>query len=330
MTPAVVAAVLAAALTHATWNALAHGIRDQLLAFTLVGSGGALCGAALACFAPLPAAGAWPPLLFSAALHVVYQALLMRSFRMGEFGQMYPIARGTAPLVVTVLAAVFVHEMPDGWQLAGVLLASTGLVGVALWGLRGAGRSPHAGSGSGDAVSGSGDAASGSGDAAAGSGDAAAGSGDAASGSGTGAGPQWPALTAAVCTGLAIASYTVVDGVGVRAAGSPLGYIAWLMLLEGLAIPVWALLTRRRALVAELRPVALRGLLGGALSVLAYGLVLWAQTRAPLAPVAALRESSIIAGAAIGALFFKERFGWPRTAASVLMVGGIALMLHGT
>ncbi|MEW2221960.1 DMT family transporter [Streptomyces sp. NPDC006990] len=321
MTPIVVAAVLAAALTHATWNALAHGIRDQLLAFTLVGSGGALCGAALACFAPLPAAEAWPPLLFSAALHVVYQALLMRSFRMGEFGQMYPIARGTAPLVVTVLAAVFVHEMPDGWQLAGVLLASAGLVGVALWGLRGAGRSPE---------SGSGDAASGPGEAGTGSGDAASGPGEAASGSGTGAGPQWPALTAAVCTGLAIASYTVVDGVGVRAAGSPLGYIAWLMLLEGLAIPVWALLTRRRALVAGLRPVALRGLLGGALSVLAYGLVLWAQTRAPLAPVAALRESSIIAGAAIGALFFKERFGWPRTAASVLMVGGIALMLHGT
>ncbi|MFI7242848.1 DMT family transporter [Streptomyces qinglanensis] len=334
MTPTVVAAVLAAALTHATWNALAHGIRDQLLAFTLVGSGGALCGAALACFVPLPAAGAWPPLLFSAALHVVYQALLMRSFRMGEFGQMYPIARGTAPLVVTVLAAVFVHEMPDGWQLAGVLLASAGLVGVALWGLRGAGRSPHAGSGSaadsGGAASDVDDAVSDVDDAVSGSGDAVSGSDGVPSGSGTSAGPQWPALTAAVCTGLAIASYTVVDGVGVRAAGSPLGYIAWLMLLEGLAIPVWALLTRRRALVAELRPVALRGLLGGALSVLAYGLVLWAQTRAPLAPVAALRESSIIAGAAIGALFFKERFGWPRTAASVLMVGGIALMLHGT
>lgn len=282
----VVAAVLAAALTHATWNALAHGIRDQLLAFTLVGGGGALCGALLACFAPLPAAGAWPALLVSAVLHVVYQALLMRSFRMGEFGQMYPIARGTAPLVVTVLAAVFVHEMPDAWQLAGVLLASVGLVGVALWGLR--------------------------------------------TGVGAAAGPQWPALTAAVCTGLAIASYTVVDGVGVRASGTSLGYIAWLMLLEGLPIPLWALATRRGELAAQLRPIALRGLMGGALSMLAYGLVLWAQTRAPLAPVAALRESSIIAGAAIGALFFKERFGWPRTAASVLMVGGIALMLHGS
>lgn len=286
MTPIVVVAVLAAAIIHASWNALAHGIRDQLLAFTLVGGGGTVCGALLAVFAPVPAAGAWPALLVSAVLHVVYQMLLMRSFHLGEFGQMYPIARGTAPLVVTVLAAVFVHEMPDAWQLAGVLLASAGLVGVALWGLRGRR---------------------------------------------TSGGPsQGPALLAAVCTGLAIAAYTVVDGVGVRASGSSLGYIAWLMILEGIPIPLYALAARRGQLLTQLRPIAARGLLGGALSVVAYGLVLWAQTRAPLAPVAALRESSIIAGAAIGALFFKERFGWPRTAASLLMVGGIALMLHGS
>ncbi|MFI8996102.1 EamA family transporter [Streptomyces sp. NPDC053542] len=281
MTPLVVAAVLAAAITHAAWNAIAHGIKDQLLAFTLVGSGGTVCGAVLAALAPLPAAGAWPLLIASALLHVVYQALLMRSFRLGDFGQMYPIARGTAPLVVTVLAAVFVNELPDAWALTGVALASAGLLGVALWGIRGSGTRPH-----------------------------------------------WPAIIAAVATGLAIASYTTVDGVGVRASGTPLGYIGWLMLLEGLAIPVYALATRRRALFAELRPFAVRGLLGGVLSVFAYGLVLWAQTRAPLAPIAALRESSIIVGAAIGAVFLKERFGAPRIAAAGLMVVGIGLMLH--
>lgn len=100
------------------------------------------------------------------------------------------------------------------------------------------------------------------------------------------------------------------------------------MLLEGLVIPAYALWTRRAALLPELRPYAARGLLGAALSVAAYALVLWAQTKAPLAPVAALRESSIIVGAAIGALFFKERFGAPRVAAAGLMVVGIGLMLH--
>ncbi|MBI0295188.1 EamA family transporter [Streptomyces sp. PRKS01-29] len=289
MTPLVAAAVLIAAITHASWNAIAHGIRDQLVAFTLVGGGGALCGLALLPFAPPPAADAWPYLLASAAIHVVYQLLLMRSFHLGDFGQMYPIARGTAPLVVTVAAAVFVGERPDRWQAAGIALASAGLVGVALWGIKGPRRAEH---------------------------------GD------SGGAPQWLALTAAIATGLSIAAYTVVDGVGVRASGSPPGYIAWLMILEGFAIPLCALAVRRGALLRQLRPVAARGLLGGLLSVAAYGLVLWAQTRAELAPIAALRESSIIVGAAIGALFFKERFGGPRIAAAGLMVAGIGLMLH--
>ncbi|MFI1101069.1 EamA family transporter [Streptomyces melanogenes] len=281
MTLTVTLAVLLAAVTHASWNAMAHTIRDQLVAFTLIGGGGTVIGAVLAVFAPLPASGAWPYLVASALLHTAYQVLLMRSFSLGDFGQMYPIARGTAPLVVTVLAVLFVGESLNAWQAAGVAVASAGLVGVALWGIRGSGARPHR-----------------------------------------------PALVAAGATGLSIASYTVVDGVGVRASGTPLGYIAWLMVLEGLLIPGYALYRRRGALVAQLRPYAVRGLLGAALSMTAYGLVLWAQTRAPLAPVAALRESSIIVGAAIGALFFKERFGGPRIAAAGVLVVGIGLLLR--
>lgn len=93
-------------------------------------------------------------------------------------------------------------------------------------------------------------------------------------------------------------------------------------------IPAYAAYHRRGETVALLRPFAALGLLGSALSVLAYALVLWAQTRAELAPIAALRESSILVGAAIGALLFKERFGAPRLVAAGLLVVGIGLMLH--
>lgn len=278
---AVALAVLAAAVTHAAWNALAHGIRDQAVAFTLVGGGGALCALALLPFVDMPQARAWPYLSASVLIHLGYQYLLMRSFRLGEFGQVYPVARGVAPVSVTVLAAVFVGERPGAWQTAGVLVASAGLGGVALWGVRGRR-------------------------------------------------PNWPALLAAAGTGLTIASYTVVDGVGVRGSGTSLGYVAWLLLLQGLVVPVAAFTARRRELVAALRPVALRGLSGGALSLCAYGLVLWAQTRADLALVAALRETSIIVGAAIGALIFKEHFGRPRLVAAVIVVAGIGLMLHAS
>lgn len=279
MTPTVTAAVLLAAVTHACWNALAHRITDKLVGFTLIAGGGMVIGLVAVPFLPLPAAGAWPFLVASALIHIAYYVLLMRSFRLGDFGQAYPIARGTAPLVVTVLAAVFAHDVPDGWAAAGIAVSCAGLTGVALWGMRGRR-------------------------------------------------PNWAAIGATLATGLSIAAYTVVDGLGVRASGSTLAYVAWLMALEGIAIPAYALYRWRGQFLATVRPFAAVGLLGGALSVAAYGLVLWAQTRAELAPVAALRESSIIVGAAIGAVFFKERFGAPRIAAAGLLVVGIGLMLH--
>ncbi|MCT7353170.1 EamA family transporter [Streptomyces sp. 15-116A] len=279
MTPLVTAAVLLAAVTHAGWNALAHRITDKLAGFALISGGGLLIGLALTPFVPFPAGGAWPYLFGSAAIHIGYYALLMRSFELGDFGQAYPIARGSAPLVVAVLAAVFAHEVPDGWAAAGIVVSCAGLSGVALWGMRG-----HR--------------------------------------------PHWAAIGAALATGLTIAAYTVVDGLGVRASGSSLGYIAWLMTVQGTIIPAYVLWRRRGGAVDLLRPHARLGLLGAVLSVAAYALVLWAQTRAALAPIAALRESSIIVGAAIGALFFKERFGAPRIAAAGLLVVGIGLILH--
>ncbi|MFI8189812.1 EamA family transporter [Streptomyces sp. NPDC085946] len=279
MTPLVTAAVLLAAVTHAAWNAIAHKITDKLVGFTLISGGGLLIGLALVPFTAFPAGGAWPYLLGSAALHIAYYALLMTSFRLGDFGQAYPIARGSAPLVVAVLAALFAHEVPDGWAAAGIAVSCAGLSGVALWGLRGRR-------------------------------------------------PDWAAIGAALATGLSIAAYTLVDGLGVRASGSSLGYIAWLMAVQGTVIPAYVLWRRRGRTFALLRPHAGLGLVGAALSVTAYALVLWAQTKAELAPVAALRESSIIVGAAIGAVFFKERFGAPRIAAAGLVVVGIGLMLH--
>ena len=276
--------VLAAAVTHATWNAIAHGIKDQVLAFGLIGAGGIAVAVPLVVLSPFPLAACWPYLLGSVFIHVFYNLLLMRSYRYGDFGQVYPLARGTSPLVVTVLAAVFAAERPSFSQVAGVLVISAGLAFLVLAGRR-----------------------------------------RAASGSGL----SRPALLAAGGTGLTIAAYTTVDGLGVRLSGSSVGYIGWLMLLESLCVPAWALVRRRDAVRDASRRVLLSGVLAGALSVLAYGLVLWAQTKGALAPIAALRETSVIFGAVIGALIFREPFGRWRIAATVLVVLGVLLLNVG-
>jgi drug/metabolite transporter (DMT)-like permease len=285
---AVTLAVLAAAVTHAVWNAIAHGIKDQTLAFALIGMGGVAVSIPLVIVAVLPRSSSWPYLLASVAIHVFYNLLLMQCYRLGEFSQVYPLARGVSPLVVTILAAVFVHEHLAFFQIAGVVIVSAGLAFLVF-----AGRRPRSG-GSGGVVP----------------------PGKHSRG----------ALLAAVGTGLTIAAYTTVDGVGVRLSGSPVGYIGWLILLQSLCVPLFAAVRRRDVLLKQPRRILLSGLAAGALSVLAYGLVLWAQTRGPLAPIAALRETSVIFGAIIGTLVFREPFGRARIAATVLVVAGIVLL----
>ena len=286
--PAVTLAVLAAALTHAVWNAIAHGIKDQLLAFALIGVGGIAVAIPLIIVAAVPRSASWPYLLTSVGIHVFYVLLLMQCYRLGEFSQVYPLARGVSPLAVTILAAVFVGEHLALPQIAGVIVVSAALAFLVL-----GGRRPGLAGGSGGAVP---------------------------------PGQHSGAFLAAVGTGLTIAAYTTVDGVGVRLSASPAGYIAWLMLLQSLCVPMFALIRRRDVLLKQSRRVLLSGVAAGALSVLAYGLVLWAQTRGALAPIAALRETSVVFGAIIGTLVFREPFGRTRITATVLVVGGILLL----
>ena len=111
-----------------------------------------------------------------------------------------------------------------------------------------------------------------------------------------------PAIAAALLTGLMIAGYTVIDGVGVMHT-PVLAYTGWLFLLQGPPIAVLALIRRGRRLADAMRVCAVSGVAGGAISLAAYAIVLWAQTSGALAPIAALRETSIVFGALIGAVF---------------------------
>jgi drug/metabolite transporter (DMT)-like permease len=274
--PFVLGTTLTAAVAHASWNSIAHGIKDKLVSFTLIGIGGTVACLPLAVLSPLPSSRCMPYLVASIVLHTLYNLALMRSFRLGEFGQVYPMARGTSPLVVTVLAAAFVGEVPSPVQWVGVLAVSAGLGSLVFVG----GRPSR---------------------------------------------EEWPAITAALVTGLAIASYTTVDGIGVRRSGSSGGYTAWLLLSECVLIPLWVLVYRRD-LFRQPRRVWLAGTGGGVISVTAYGLVLFAQTRGALAPVAALRETSIIFAALIATFFFHERFGRVRIVAAACVVAGILLL----
>jgi drug/metabolite transporter (DMT)-like permease len=273
----VIGAVLLAAVLHAVWNAAAHAITDQLVGFALIGVAVTVGGGVIVLASPAPSKASWPFLAGSALLHVTYNLLLMRSYRLGEFGQVYPLARGTSPWLVALGAAVFVGEQLSAIRLAGILVISLGLAILVFVG-------------------------------------------------GVPTRAARPALAAAVLTGVMIAAYTTLDGLGVRSAGTVAGYTGWLFLLQGPVLPLAAAMARRRLLWRQVRPHLLAGLGGGVLSLVAYSLVLWAQTRGALAPIAALRETSVIFGAVIGAVLFGERFGPFRVAATLLVAGGVILI----
>lgn len=136
-----------------------------------------------------------------------------------------------------------------------------------------------------------------------------------------------PTGQAAVLTNAAlIAAYTLIDGVGARLSGSPAAYTLWLSLLTGVAMAVWAITARGGALISYARRNWYIGLIGGLGSIVSYTIALWAMTMAPIALVAALRETSILFATAIAALVLREPVGRVRVASACIIAAGAMLL----
>jgi drug/metabolite transporter (DMT)-like permease len=277
LTWTVTALVLWAGVLHAVWNAMAKQVTDKLVAFGLIGVGYCVAASIALPLTGMPRSAAIAYAVVSAVLHLGYSLALMQSYRLGDFGHTYPLARGTSPLLVTVGAWVLAHEHLAAIQLVGVVTVAGGLMAIVFAG----GRLSRA---------------------------------------------DLPATRAAVLTGVAIACYTLVDGLGVRRAHNPFGYTAFLFVLEGPLLLIVALAARRRDPAWRSPATIGTGVGAGLISLLAYGIVIWAQTRGPLALVSALRETSVITAAVIGAVLFHERFGWRRVPSAIAVVTGIILI----
>jgi drug/metabolite transporter (DMT)-like permease len=121
-----------------------------------------------------------------------------------------------------------------------------------------------------------------------------------------------------------IAAYTLVDGIGVRKSGTAAGYTMWNLILTALILSIWTMLRRRSELFSYAGGRLRGALVGGLATLTSYCIVLWAMTQAPIAVVAALRETSMIFVFAIAVVIFKERAGWRRFGATALIAGGAA------
>ncbi|MDB5826269.1 MAG: putative 10 drug/metabolite exporter, family, superfamily [Variovorax sp.] len=128
--------VLVAALLHASWNAMLHGNRDRFLSMTWMSIAIAAVSTLIVLFVPWPTAAAWPYIVASGLVHIVYNVSLVRAYSSGDLGQAYPIARGSSPLLVTLGAALFAHEAIGPLHAFGIVMISGGIIALALQGQR--------------------------------------------------------------------------------------------------------------------------------------------------------------------------------------------------
>ena len=280
---AVLLAVLGAAMLHATWNAMVKSQTDPLVSMAWVSLASGVVAGLLLFTVAIPPAAAWPFLIISTVIHTAYNLLLATAYKQGDFSRIYPIARGSAPFLVTIASLVFLEESLSANALIAIGLILLAILGVA-W-RRASERAPKGDAGVGD-----------------------------------------KSLIFAGLTAVAIAGYTIADGLGGRAAGDPIAYALWLFFIDAwptIFIIMW--LRRGAFWQTSARDIRL-SLAGGLLSMAAYSIVIWAMASAPVAVVAALRESSILFAALIGIFLLKEKPGPVRIAATLMLVAAVALL----
>ncbi len=205
--------------------------------------------------------------------------VLIKAYGLGDFAQVYPLSRGSAPLLTAMLGFLLLNESMQISEMLGMLLIIAGIFGLALE---------------------------------------------------TSAGVlqlSRPALFYSLLTGLCITAYSLVDGMGVRLSGNSLSFILWMFFLDGFLVPLVAFARRpRQLLVDTIKIVWKPGLMVSLLSTIGYAIIVWAFSQERIAPIAVLRETSVLFAMLISVLFIKEGFSALRALIIGLILGGIILL----
>jgi drug/metabolite transporter (DMT)-like permease len=280
----VLAAVLGAAALHALWNSLVKSASDKFLSSAVVALWCGVAAVVAALVLPRPAAVAFPFIVASAIIHIVYFMLVGQLYRSADLSVAYPIMRGLAPLIAALIALATLGEAPGPIASLGVAALVAGVLAMGASGFA-HGRINR------------------------------------------------PTILVALANSAVIAIYSVIDGQGARLSGAgsafAFAYNSWADALTALAYLPIILFLRGRAAVVAFAGHWRRGLMGGLAAFFGYAIVIWAMTRAPIAAVAALRETSVVFAAIIGVVALGEPFHAQRAIAVLVILAGIILLRIG-
>jgi len=290
LTPFSIVLVLSAAFLHASWNALLRGGADRTQSMLIMNVTVGIAGLAMMAAVGLPSSASAIYLFASGLIHLVYNALLVRMYRSGDLGETYPVARGSSPALVALGGSLLAGEWMNLIGTVGIGLVCAGIFLLAAARARSERAAPDLAS---DRIP-------------------------------PGAGRLHAMnLPAALATGISIAAYTVVDGLGVRASGNWIAYTGGLFAFF-LAVPLWYLARGRRTVFVVSLAEAGKAASGGLISLAAYGAIIWAMQGSAMGAVSALRETSVVFAAMLGAAFLNERLTGLRIAACCIIAVGAA------
>jgi len=263
------------ALLHAVTNVLIKSAQDRQITRAMMGVCSAIIALPFLPSTPLPDLIVWKWLALSGLIHLVYQYTLLEAYALGDFSAVYPVARGSAPMLTTLGAVFWLGDSVPPLALVGIVVIAGAMAVI---------------------------------------------------GRGSGGKAGRKAMIYALITGTMIALYTLVDAQGMRAAADPMTFLVWEFLIDGLNMTAFVLVTRGTSAFSAARAGAGKGIAAGIISVVGYGIALYAYRIGPLAEVAALRETSVIYGAILGVVIFKERLGPTRIAAAIMIAAGALLV----
>ncbi len=275
MTFPILLAVLGSALLHALWNSIVKTGTSRLGAMVVLSVFEVPIGLTVAIFSPAPTLRVLPWVAASGLAHFFYKFFLAYAYARGDLSRVYPIARGTAPLVVAIASALFLADLITPLQFAGIAVLGLGILTMAQGVLS--------------------------------------------------SGENRRLIPYALGAATATATYTLIDGQGARVAGDAVGYVAWVFMADGLGFASVMLVWKGRNVLPRQRLAWGTGAIAGAASYAAYGVSVWAMTVAPIALVAALRETSILFAVLIGWLAFAERMTGTKILAATVIVAGVII-----
>ena len=277
MTTSVFIAVIFAALLHAVWNGMVKNYEDKVISVSAIVFGHVPISILVILFLPLPTLESVPYIILSALIHQGYQYYLISAYRVGNLTRVYPIARGSGPIVATLISIIFLGVLISKVQILSIFLICFGIIILGLFNeslLK-----------------------------------------------------NNKAIIYSLATGFFIGLYSLVDGYGARISLSSLSFVGCSFILNAMMFPfVLKSMNCSNVFFDVIKKAKIIFLVGGTISYVVYGIIVWCFTKAPIPIVAALRETSIIFALVIGYFFLKEKLTLIKLLSILIIFFGVILL----